>query len=185
MTDARLADLLANAPAARPVRSLAALDGFLTALFIGPRFVEPPEWIAELLGDHAFCADATTPEAAAIQAFVVRYNHLSQTLSVQPELYQPLLARRQDSSLDAGSWIAGFIAAIKPRAGDWRDVFDVSGVERGLLLPLYLHGAGRSGLLDASPMGKALLDQTGELIRPMVIAVREFWLPRRVADAWM
>jgi uncharacterized protein len=193
MTDARLAVWLAKAPASRPVHDLSALDGFLTALVIGPRFVGLPEWIGELLGDHAFHADATTPEAAAMQAIVARYNHLALTLNDNPELYQPLLARRAEGSpkggapdagsFDAGPWAMGFIAAIKPRTEDWRDLFDIEGVEHGLLAPLYLHGAHDFGML--SELGfktDALLKETCGLIKPMVLTIREFWMPKRIVD---
>ena len=190
MTEARLADWLAKAPASRPVHDLPALDGFLTALVIGPRFVGLPEWIGELLGDHAFHADAASPEGAAMQAIVTRYNHLALTLNDNPELYQPLLARRAEgapdaSSLDANSWTTGFIAAITPRTEDWRDLFDIDGVEHGLLAPLCLHGAHNSGLFNDDDVGllaNALLKDTLGFIRPMVLTIREFWMSRRIAD---
>lgn len=190
MTDARLADWLSRAPASRPVHDLPGLDGFLTALVIGPRFVGLPEWIGELLGDHAFHADAASPEGAAMQAIVARYNHLALTLNDNPELYQPLLARGAEgasdaAALDAGSWTMGFIAAITPRTGDWRDLLDTEGVEHGLLAPLCLHGANNASLLnddDVRLLADALLKETLGFIRPMVLTIREFWMPRRIAD---
>jgi uncharacterized protein len=179
MADAERAAFLARAPKRRPVHDLSGLDGFVTALVIGPRFVEPPQWIGELLGGRAFLAGAETPEASAIQAIVARYNHLSMTLSVEPDRYQPLLARHPDGSPDAAAWAGGFMAAVEPRRQDWRDLLDGPGARRSLLAPILLHDAAGLDALRFSPTAKAYLDETCGRIRSTVIAAREFWAPRR------
>ena len=33
-----------------PIWSMSGLDGYLTALIIGPRFIDPRQWIPELTG---------------------------------------------------------------------------------------------------------------------------------------
>ncbi|WP_028749711.1 UPF0149 family protein, partial [Rhizobium mesoamericanum] len=36
-----------------PIWSMSRLDGYLTALIIGPRFIDPRQWIPELTGPDA------------------------------------------------------------------------------------------------------------------------------------
>ena len=36
-----------------PIWSMSGLDGYLTALIIGPRFIDPRQWIPELTGPDA------------------------------------------------------------------------------------------------------------------------------------
>jgi uncharacterized protein len=34
------------------VSRLDALDGYLTAVLIGPKLIDPPIWLGQLLGEH-------------------------------------------------------------------------------------------------------------------------------------
>ena len=64
-----------------PVLSVDGLDGYLTALLIGPKFIDPRLWLGRLFGEQALIAEADTRDHLAIQAVVAHYNRLSVTLS--------------------------------------------------------------------------------------------------------
>ena len=47
-----------------PIWSMSGLDGYLTALIIGPRFIDPRQWIPELTGPDALNLPMETTERA-------------------------------------------------------------------------------------------------------------------------
>ena len=59
------------------VLSIEGLDGYLAALLIGPKFIDPRLWMARLFGEAALLADADTQEHLAIQAVAHHHNRLS------------------------------------------------------------------------------------------------------------
>jgi uncharacterized protein len=49
---------------------MSGLDGYLTALIIGPRFIDPRQWIPELTGPDALNLPMETIEHRAVQTIV-------------------------------------------------------------------------------------------------------------------
>ncbi|MDX0488644.1 UPF0149 family protein, partial [Sinorhizobium medicae] len=47
---------------ASPIWSMSGLDGYLTALIIGPKFIDPRQWIPELTGPEALNLPMETTE---------------------------------------------------------------------------------------------------------------------------
>ena len=71
LTDTELeAFLLAR----RSTMTVVALDGYLTAILIGPKFIDPRLWLGRLVGETALIADADTREHLALQAVVHHHN---------------------------------------------------------------------------------------------------------------
>jgi uncharacterized protein len=163
-----------------------ALDGFLTALVIGPRFVGPDEWIRPLskLNWRHWCEG--TPQSAAIQALIEHYNTIANVLFMTPESYEPLLETAPDGRVLAGPWSMGFFAAMKPRLAEWHELRRLDRIEHGFLLPILLHctnddGAPMLGPPREGPETEAFLRDAWRDIRPAVLAIHEFWMPQRVA----
>ncbi|RWY34455.1 YecA family protein, partial [Falsigemmobacter intermedius] len=48
-----------------PATDPQTLDGYLTALIIGPRFIDPRQWIPSFVGEGALMAPEHTTEAKA------------------------------------------------------------------------------------------------------------------------
>src|SRR5690606_9396663 len=84
-----------------PVFSMSGLDGYLTALIIGPRFIDPRQWIGLFAGERALMALGGTTEALAVQTLVANYNRISTGLAETPEIWRPRFARRKDGTFDA------------------------------------------------------------------------------------
>jgi uncharacterized protein len=164
------------------------LDGFLTALVIGPRFVGPDEWIHQLLRLNWRKWWEGTPQSAAIQAVVERYNAIGNALFFTPDAYEPLLETAPDGCVLAGPWSMGFLAAMKPRLAEWHELRRLDRKEHALLLPILLHCTNEDGSPMLGPPRKgsatdAFLRDAWRDIRPVVFAIREFWMPQRVTDA--
>ncbi|PLT84256.1 hypothetical protein BMJ35_24400 [Sinorhizobium medicae] len=49
-----------------PICSMSGLDGYLTALIIGPKFIDPRQWIPELAGPEALNLPMETTEHRAV-----------------------------------------------------------------------------------------------------------------------
>ncbi|MGZ2402788.1 yecA family protein [Rhizobium ruizarguesonis] len=59
---------------------MSGLDGYLTALIIGPKFINPYQWIPLFAGEGAMALPMETTEHQAVQTIVAEYNRISATL---------------------------------------------------------------------------------------------------------
>jgi uncharacterized protein len=174
----------------RPVAtSIATLDGYVAAIVAGPVSISPLDWICPLL---AIDADAFnhggTPEFAAISAVVQRHNDISNTLSKNPDRFEPIHQRKPNGDVDARPWCLGFHAAIQPRLSAWAPLLDTRNVNHGLLLPILLHcvddqGHPLLGPTRKGPETKEFLRNAHTDIPAVVEAMRQYWMPIRYARA--
>jgi|GEM_PF-677062 uncharacterized protein len=167
--DALEAYLLARRPHP-PVVTIDGLDGYLTALIIGPRFIDPRLWLAGLVGDKAMMAEADTTEYAAIQAVVAHHNRVSTTLSEHPKLYRPKFTRHRDGGYDALFWWLGFTAGIQLAPRPWKKVTDPRQAGRALFEPIYDALSGTGPVPDSAVV----------TVAAAVVELREYFMPQRV-----
>jgi uncharacterized protein len=101
--------------------SLAMLDGYVTAIVVGPVTYEPFGWLCPLLGvtKDAYL-NGDTSEFAAIAAVAERHNVISAVLSETQNQFAPLFGRSETGDVDVGSWCRGFYAAIQLNPKFWR-----------------------------------------------------------------
>jgi uncharacterized protein len=156
-----------------PVLTIDGLDGYLTALIIGPKFIDPRLWLAALIGDRALMAASETTEHAAIQAVVAHHNRLSMTLSEQPKLYRPMFKPHRDGGHDPLFWWLGFAAGIQLAPRPWKKVTDPRQPGRALFEPIY----------DAPSGSGPVPDSTVVAVAKAVIAIREYFMPQRVRSS--
>ena len=107
-----------------PVDRISSLDGFLTAILIGPKFLDPRDWIASITGEAALSAPETTREHLAIQAIVAHHNRISTTLSEAPETYRPLFDVYPLLGLETTYWLIGFTRGRDLAKRAWSVVHD-------------------------------------------------------------
>jgi len=170
------------------IDSVSMLDGYLTAIIVGPCSVDPREWLRHMLGPHCGLGMEGTEQAAAIMAIVTRFNAVSEGLATAPDRYAPIFERTDDGTVLAGPWCMGFLAAMKLRDQAWQPLRDLSRIEHGLLLPILLHctdGAGRPmlGPLRPGPEAEEFLRTAFHDIPIVIPEIRDFWMPQRVAAA--
>ena len=164
------------------IDGVSMLDGYLTAIIVGPCFIDPHQWLHDMLGPHSGLGMEGTEQAAAIMAIVARFNAISEGLATARERYAPIFERTDDGRVLAGPWCMGFLAAMQLRYAAWRPL------EHRLLLPILLHctdAAGRHlfGPVRPGPEGEEFLRTAYHDIPVVVPAIREFWMPQR-AQSW-
>jgi uncharacterized protein len=131
--------LAARRPAKPLAESVSMLDGFVTAVVVGPVSMHPQRWMCPLLALTPAAFDiGGTAEFAAIKAVVDRHNAIGVTL--QDELVpEPVFQRNAAGEVDAGDWCEGFRRAVTMNRPLWKDVLDPRRTHNGLILPILLH----------------------------------------------
>jgi uncharacterized protein len=170
------------------IDGVSMLDGYLTAIIVGPCSIDPREWLRHMLGPHSRIGMDGTEQSAAIMAIVARFNGVSERLATARERYAPIFERTDDGTVLAGPWCMGFLAAMQLRYGDWQPLRDLSRIEHGLLVPILLHctdttGHPMLGPMRPGPEGEEFLRTAYHDIPVVVPAIREYWMPQR-AKAW-
>lgn len=166
------------------IEGVSMLDGYLTAIIVGPCSISPYEWINHALRPHSRIGMEGTKQAAAIMAIVARFNAVSEGLATAPERCAPIFERTDDGTVLAGPWCRGFLAAMQLCHDDWQPLRDLSRIEHGLLLPILLHctdteGRPMLGPVRPGPEGKEFLRTAYHDIPVVVPAIREYWMPQR------
>jgi uncharacterized protein len=164
------------------------LDGYLTAIVIGPCSIPPDEWFVDLLGEHGRVATAKGNTLAAIKAIAERFNAIGEGLSTAPKQHAPIFEKTDDGAVLPQPWCMGFLAAMQLRFEAWQPLRDLSRIEHGLMLPILLY--------CVDPLGRPMLGpprqgaETEAFLRsahhdiPLVIhEIREFWMPQRAREA--
>lgn len=178
--DALEAFLLSDAapPEAMPI---AVLDGFLTAIVIGPELIIPSAWLPMVWGggspDFADLAEANL----VIGAIMARYNAIIDALDLDPPLCAPILHAGDRGDLVPEDWADGFAAGVQLGGEAWLEIVEheTAAVYTYPILGLCLDENGDSRLeLDAALVAK-LAAAAPLSIPECVVAIRKFWMERR------
>ena len=162
---------------------LSDLDGFLTALVVGPAFIHPEIWMPKVWGNRSRFQDPDLKDRA-IAAILSRYNEISRQLAEEPDQFAPLYWRHDDGRVIAGDWAEGFYDAMKLNPEGWQEIL-VSPQDAQLLLPILIYCDDERGksLLGFTPeQEQALIADAHDHIPEAVVRIREFFMPKRVAS---
>jgi uncharacterized protein len=116
---------LEKAEPAPKVDGVSMLDGYLTAIVIGPCSIPPDEWFVDLLGVNGYIGSAHGQHLAALMAVAARFNVIGQTLSETPHKNAPIFMREDDGTVHAAPWCMGFFAAMRLRLAAWQPLLDL------------------------------------------------------------
>lgn len=157
------------------------LDGFLTAIAIGPDRINPSQWLPVIWrGEQAF----EDPDQAEriIGMMLARYNEILWTLEHAEDDYCPWFWESADGAVIAMDWAEGFMEGVQLDPDSWVPLFeDDDG--RTIFSPIvtHLHDENGNPLIGGDPRKMdAVYDQAAELIPAAVIALNNFWLARRL-----
>ena len=159
------------------------LDGFLTALIVGPAFIHPEIWMPRVWGSRSRFQDPDLKDRA-IAAILARYNEISRQLAEEPDQFAPLYWRHDDGRVIAGDWAEGFIDGMKLNPEGWQEIL-ASPEQAQLLLPILVHcgdGQGRSLLGLAQEQERTLIVDANHHIPEAVVRIRGFFMPKRVVS---
>ena len=164
---------------------VAKLDGYFTALGIGPNLIMPSDWMEALLENKAPFKDLD--EAKNVTgALMKRYNDVLQQLNGPPEKYRPS-ALPKDSSEPVShervsAWSEGFYDGTKLDAG-WismiRDEY-----AKTFLIPIlaYAKSAQKEKLKEFSQQELTImLDDLNAHLSEIILMIRDYWRKKNAA----
>ncbi len=98
---------------------LCDLDGFLTAVAIGPELILPSEWVPLIWGADPPAFESATEAEQILGAVMERYNAILLSLARDPPTYEPILRADNDEQLIAKEWAGGFLMGLALRRDAW------------------------------------------------------------------
>lgn len=167
---------------------LDSLDGYLTAIAIGPITLPFAQWFAGIWGpDKEAMPKFTSMEQAQriIDLIVRHFNNIIAVLEEDPEAFEPILdAVETDDGiqyLNGEMWAYGFMDVVNLCLKDWEPLLEDAG-GRQALLPIFLLGSD-----DLSPEQEKMVEtvaqcvELSEYIPESVTFIYRFWQPYRFA----
>lgn len=116
-----LEDFLCSSACSFASMDIAALDGFLTAVVIGPRLVVPSEWMRWIWDSDDGEAEVdfdNAEQASRIMSIVMHhYNSVAQIFASNPASFKPLFWRDVDEG--AAQWCTGFMLGFEVGGTAW------------------------------------------------------------------
>lgn len=170
--------------------SLLELDGYLTAIVIGPELILPSEWLPALWRGKGMSGFTDPAQAQAVLGAVMeRYNEIIRQLDKSPENYRPLYMpkspRERPSSELAREWAQGFWLGVLLRSDAWSRLIS-DRKARGMLFPIicFIRDENGDTILPVQPeeLDDFLID-AGGLIPKAIQAIRNYWRSKPEASA--
>ncbi|MFD2053715.1 UPF0149 family protein [Mesorhizobium calcicola] len=127
LSDEALEAWMAAKTARRPlVRTMSALDGFVTAAVTGPRFADPQDWMCPLMGlPRDVLAKGSATDHAVFASLARIHNRINETLFDRPQDYAPRFAIKPGGGIDPRPWCQGFHAAMNLNIKRWKRLLDL------------------------------------------------------------
>lgn len=159
--------------------SLEMVDGYMTALVIGPELVKPSLWIPHLLNpenvEQPLFADEN--QAEAITSLLLRHmNTIDQQFTEEPEGFFPLYEKfsysdEEDLSLAIEEWALGFIIGMELNHEAWQPLF--ANEESAMLAgPIFILAKITD---DYETMSQEEVEQLNEFLDESIIRMFYFW----------
>lgn len=178
----RLSAFLASEPKLTGTMSVSMLEGFLTALVIGPKSVPPAEWLPwiwdPVAGDQMpeFADKDVTREGLCL--IIALLNRVAEAFGQDPVEFKPVFTG-QDLSW-AEQWCEGFLVATKHIEPEtWAVLWfppqgpdEASAAIAGLIRPFSRLGTDEGRTLSAAD-GDA--QHWVDLIVPNLVGIHDFW----------
>jgi uncharacterized protein len=159
---------------------LSDLDGFLTAIAIGPEPVAPDEWLPLVWNGKP---DFASPDEAkrVLGIISARYDEILRVLTQSPEDYAPIFWQDDDGEPIALDWAEGFLDGIRLRAEAWTPLFE-SKEDSVVITPIaaFWQDEDDEPPADLDPADEAkMLLEAAQLIPTSIVAIFRFWRRRR------
>lgn len=162
---------------------LSALDGFLTALAIGPTTVVPSQWLPWIWDEDESHAFAT--QAEAMRFFQLVYRHMNGIVGCfmnEPEKFEPMFCGEEGNWV-VEPWCEGFSSVVDRLPKDWAPLLESDEMARAWG-PIV---AGNAAQLPRAAKLRAMLgvDEKSlpNAITEGVRAIHAFWMPQRKLDS--
>src|ERR1022692_585107 len=90
---------------------LSDLDGFLTAIIVGPELIMPSEWLPMIWGDEEPEFESKANAETIIGLIMSRYNEIAPGFTSDPEKFEPIFWKMPAGEVIVMDWAAGFLEA--------------------------------------------------------------------------
>ena len=124
--------------------SIEMLDGYMTALIVGPEVIPPDRWISfiwdRVPNEPFFASEA---EARTIREFLVRHmNSIAVQFEEEPDGFFPLFeqfayADEEEKGVAVENWARGFTVGMELTHASWKPFLEDEEVAQ-LLLPMFI-----------------------------------------------
>jgi len=158
---------------------LSDLDGFLTAIGIGPNRINPSQWLPVIWREEQAFEDPDQAERI-IGVIFARYNEIIWTLEHAEDDYCPWFWKGADGAVIAMDWAEGFMEGVQLDPDAWVPLMEDE-EERTVFSPIvaHLHDEEGNPLVGSDPRKMyTVYNQAADLIPAAVIALDKFWKAR-------
>lgn len=182
MTEAQLdelARLLDSDLTPEDCMDISMLDGYLTAVLVGPPISDPDRWLAQVWGEGPQAKHfAAKAEAATLVGLVVDlYNEIDAQLQQAPDEFEPILYVDEENDLQiARPWCMGFMLGAALNEAAWQPLLDDE--EYGpALLPIVMCAdeEERAQMDTEGEDPKVFEDEVADELPEIVAAIHEYW----------
>ena len=178
-----LADFLDSDHAPFDAMDISMLDGYLTAVAIGPVVSMPSKWYPRIWGGMAKPAFDSLEQAQHILTLITRrYNGIVRTFLESTETFEPYLYEYKEKGKwipSAEDWCIGFSLGVELQSEAWQPLLDDE-ESSGMLAPIVAFSMEEAW--DEVTKGRNPAEVREELIAalPVVVhAIHAYWLPFR------
>lgn len=164
--------------------SLSELDGYLTAVAIGPELIPPSEWLPSALGEDSPAFESLEQAEHVLGAIMARYNEIIQSLNDEPPTFAPVLWEGENGRLYGGDWAAGFMTGVGLRLKAWKPFLRVRR-HTEMMAPIFALLPEALEELDDTPLAELaeFLDDAAGFIPACVWYAHAHWKRRRAGMA--
>ena len=170
--------LVAQPDIARRNWTVSSIDGFATALAVGPERVPTDDWLRVIFGPSL----PTTPMGlGAVSAVLDHANAVRQGLRLDGgQHWRPLLLGEADGTVIAQPWAAGFMFAVMHWPVPWRPIFE-TGHHVTFMLPIIALEAEEEveRLTAGRPDARAHMARAHHHLPEAVCVIRDYWKASR------
>lgn len=169
--------------------SLSKMDGFLTALVIGPEDIMPSQWLPILFGENSDEEIVwESPERAQriFDLIMSRYNIISKKFQDEPKTFEPIVLEDETIEKDniiIDQWCKGFMTIVYLCRESWNPLFtDKDGADAIGIFLLFGTEMGEDERRTNPEFQKIYNDQWERMLFHSLAEINEFWLPYRKAE---
>jgi uncharacterized protein len=169
---------------AKSIDDIVTLEGFLTAIVIGPNKISPMLWLPKVWGSGKPQFKDLDDLNRFVSLVMGLHNELAVCFEQAPETFEPSFYESpltDKTVIIVDEWCSGFVKGMRMDAEGWKPL---KREQPELLKPMELFGT-RAGLRKLEAGGEETMRATWSVrIAPAVRAIQAYWLPyRRVALA--
>lgn len=182
MTEAQLdelAALLDSDLTPEDCMDISMLQGYLTAVLVGPEIADADRWLASIWGEGADAAhfSAKAEAGRVVELVVMLYNEIDQQLRTDAEEYEPILYLDEENEQQiARPWCMGFMYGAALNEAAWQPLLDDN--EYGsALLPIVMCAdeEGREEMKASGEDPAQFEDEIADELPEIVAAIHEYW----------